>query len=92
MKMADFAQLSDLIVRFIDNERFKLNDGVGLNPENPYPQIRYIPDSHDYCKPYNDNKPKSDCSPSLSELKDFKLESEKMLDTIQQLPFPMSRS
>ena len=92
MRMTEFAQLADLIIRFIDNDRYKLNDGIGLNPENPYPQVRYIPDDHDYCMPYNDDKPKPDCSPSLSELKDFKFESEKMLDIIRRLPFPMSRS
>jgi 20S proteasome alpha/beta subunit len=88
MKMEEFAQLSDLIIRFISNDRYNLNDGVGLDSGNPYPQIRYIPDDPDCCKQYNNGQPKYDCSPLTSELENFKTKSEKMLQTIHQLPFP----
>jgi 20S proteasome alpha/beta subunit len=80
MTMRRFAQLGDFIIRYIDNEQYRLDNTVGLDPKYPYPQIIYIPDDPDYCKPYNNNgQIKFDCTPTQKDLKEFKSFSEKKL-------------
>lgn len=79
MTMRRFAQLGDFIIRYIDNEQYRLDNTVGLDPKYPYPQIIYIPDDPDYCKPYNNGQIKFDCTPTQKDLKGFKSFSEKKL-------------
>ena len=82
--MLEFAQLADLAIRFVsDND---LADGeVGLDKKYPYPQIHYLPDDPNFCKPYHRGKPKLDCEATLDELKQFKTESEKKLKSLYDL-------
>jgi 20S proteasome alpha/beta subunit len=69
MKMKEFAQLADFIIKYVDVEaksslsKYKLDNAVGLNPECPYPQVIYIPNNPNYCKPYNKGESRLDCSP-----------------------------
>jgi 20S proteasome alpha/beta subunit len=87
MTMKKFASLGDFIIRYIDNEKYRLNDSVGLEAKFPYPQIKYIPDDPEYCKPYNNGRPKTDCSPTGTELEEFKSYSEKKLQSLHDQPF-----
>jgi hypothetical protein len=50
--MKKFASLGDFIIRYFDNEKYRLADSVGLEAKFPYPQIKYIPDNPEDCKPY----------------------------------------
>lgn len=70
-EMKKFAQLADFTIRYVESETFKLDNAVGLNPERPYPQIIYMPDNQEYCKPYNKGKPREDCRPNEHELKEL---------------------
>jgi hypothetical protein len=85
MKMKEFAQLADFIIRYVEAKsslgKYKLDNAVGLNPEYPYPQVIYIPDNPDYCKAYNkEGEAKLDCSPEDRDLKKFKLYSDEKLE------------
>ena len=71
--MRRFAQLCDFIIRYIDNEQYGLDNTVGLDPKYPYPQIIYIPDDPDYCKPYNNGQIKFDAYQTQKDLKGFNL-------------------
>ena len=80
--MKEFSQLSDFVIRYVENEKYTLDNEVGLNPGWPYPQITYLPDNPDYCKLHNEGKPKLDCSPKEHGLKEFKLYSDKKLESL----------
>ena len=69
--MKEYAQLADFIIRYISHETYTLDMSVGLDPKFAYPQIIYVPDHQDYCKPLNDGKPKTDCLPLKAESKCF---------------------
>lgn len=85
--MEEFAQLGDFIIRLVENNKYKLDNCVGLDPDYPYPQIVYIPDNREYCRKYNNGRTKSDCSPTQQELEEFKIHSEKKLEHLYSLPF-----
>ena len=85
--MRKFAQLANFIIRCVESEMWKLDNAVGLNPERPYPQILYMPDNPDYCKPHNKGQSKLGCSPNEHELKEFKLYSDKKLKSLYGQPF-----
>lgn len=87
MTMKEFAQLSDFIIRYISHEEYPLDMSVGLDPKCSYPQIIYIPDDPNYCKPFNDGNPKVDCSPSQIQLDIFKEYSEKKIKEVHSLTF-----
>lgn len=89
MKMKEFAQLADFIIKYVDVEaksslsKYKLDNAVGLNPECPYPQVIYIPNNPNYCKPYNKGESRLDCSPEERDLKKFKLHSDEKLENLR---------
>jgi hypothetical protein len=85
--MKKFAQLGDFVIRYIDNETYRLHYSVGLDPNHRYPQIKYIPDDPDYCRPSNNGDPKCDCSPTQEELDEFKSYSERKLQSLHNVPF-----
>jgi 20S proteasome alpha/beta subunit len=87
MEMKKFAQLADFAIKYVEREMWKLDNAVGLNPARPFPQIIYIPDNPDYCRPHNQGKPKSDCSPNEHELIEFSLYSDKKLISLECEPF-----
>jgi 20S proteasome alpha/beta subunit len=87
MNMNDFAQLADFIIRYTSHDRYTVEVDVGLDPTFPYPQIIYIPDDPNFCKPYNNGNPKLDCSPTEDELKHFKSYSDDKLSALHNQPF-----
>ena len=87
MTMKEFAQIGDYVIRYIDNEKYRLHHSVGLDPDHPYPQIKYIPDIPDYCRQYNNGEPKCDCSPTQEDYNEFKSYSEKRLQSLYNQPF-----
>ena len=72
MKMKEFAQLADFIIRYVDVEaklslsKYKLDNAVGLNPERPYPQVIYIPNNPKYCKSHLSLEEREEFVPILS--------------------------
>jgi Proteasome subunit len=87
MTMKKFASLGDFIIRYIDNEKYRLTNSVGLETKFPYPQIKYVPDNPEECKPYNNGHPNTDCSPTGTELEEFKSYSEKKVQNLHDQPF-----
>lgn len=85
--MREFAQLGDFIIRLVGNEKYNLAIDVGLDPGYPFPQIIYIPNEPEFCRKYNNGKPKSDCSPTRKELEEFKNYSEKKIKNLYDQPF-----
>ena len=88
MKMEEFAQLADFVIRFVSDPNYDLSRGeVGLDPENQFPQIVYIPDNPDLCKSHNDGNPKLDCSPTPEELDNFRSYSNDKLRILHDQSF-----
>ena len=90
MTMREFAQLADFVIRYIDNERYGLTDSVGLDPNNSYPQIVYVPDDILNCPPI-DGRPSLDCSPDIAELQQIRSYSEQRLRIIHDQQFFVDR-
>jgi 20S proteasome alpha/beta subunit len=86
--MLQFAQLCDFIIRYVGHSRIKLDSGVGLRNEHPYPQIIFIPNDTNFCRIYNNGQSKLNCSPTQDHLNTFRQNSENMLNTLDQLPAP----
>lgn len=70
--MKEFAQLCDFIIRFVSHDKINLDDSVGLDKKDPFPQIIYIPDDVTLCGLDENGKQRLDCSPTKSELRVFK--------------------
>jgi hypothetical protein len=92
MTMQNFAQLADFIIRYIDNDKYPLDNTVGLDSKYPYPEIIYVSDNPEYCKPYNKGESKQDCSPTMDELDAFRQNSLNMLMTLDNIPAPWTDS
>lgn len=60
--MLQFAQLCDFIIRHISHARITLDSGVGLRDEQSHPQIIFIPNDPNFCRMYNNEQLKLDCS------------------------------
>jgi 20S proteasome alpha/beta subunit len=85
--MNQFAQLGDFIIRYVSNDKIMLDDSVGLEKSNPYPQIIYIPDNVKTCGLDKNGKQRLDCSPKKTELIIFKSYSNNKLKTLQNRSF-----
>jgi hypothetical protein len=89
---AEFCSTRGFHQRYIDNAKYPLDDTVGLDSKYPYPEIIYIPDNPEFCKPYNKGESKSDCSPTMDELGVFQKNSLNMLMKLNGIPAPWSDS
>ena len=78
--------MGDFLIRYVSDDQITLDNAVGLSRDKPYPQIVFIPDDSDFCRP-NNGKPKWDCSPSRQELDQFKTYSDRKIKSFHELNF-----
>lgn len=88
--MKEFAQLGDFLIRYVSDANITLDNGVGLSPDKPYPQIVFVPDDPVFCRPNNNGKSKLDCTPLQQELDQYETYSERKIKSYhdQQLSLP----
>jgi 20S proteasome alpha/beta subunit len=85
--MKDFAQLGDFLIRYVSHDKITLDNAVGLSHDKPYPQIVFIPDDPDFCRPNNNGNPKLDCAPMQKELEQYRTYSEQKIKSLHDQPF-----
>jgi 20S proteasome alpha/beta subunit len=85
--MKQFAQLGDFIIRFVGDDKIRLDDSVGLDKKDPYPQIIYIPDDVTICGLDQNGKQRFEHIPTRSDLRAFKSYSKNKLKTLHGQPF-----
>lgn len=86
MKMQEFAQLADFVIRFVSDSNYNLGRGeVGLDQRNPYPQIIYLHNNIELCGKDEHGKQRLDCSPTPSELNEIKNMSEQKLKVLHNM-------